>query len=82
MSSSRIVPSSVWGGSRSARWMCTTPRNGPVGVSWGGRVTHTMDASDAGRSVRRTAASICATVASGPRMTGSVVISEPAVDSA
>ena len=38
-------------------------------------------AIEAGMSSRRTAANIWATVALGPKMTGSVVMSEPAVDS-
>ena len=57
------------------------PRYCPVGASWGGRVMKAMVAMEAGMSSRRTAASICATVALGPRITGSVVINDPAVDS-
>ena len=37
MSVSAIEPMRADGGSRSSRWMCATPRNRPVGVSFGGR---------------------------------------------
>ena len=57
------------------------PRYWPVGVSWGGRAMKATVAIEAGMSSRRTAANIWATVALGPKMTGSVVMSEPAVDS-
>ena len=53
--------------------------NRPVGVSSGGRHTNTVEASAGASSSRRTTASASAMVASGPRMTGSVVIRPPAV---
>ena len=59
--------------------MCTMPRNLPVGVSSGGRQTKTVAARAGESSTRRTTASASAMVASGPRMTGSLVIRPPAV---
>ncbi len=51
------------GDSRSSRWMPTTPRNRPVGVSSGGWQTNTCVASGTGRSGLRRCASASATVA-------------------
>ena len=79
ISLSRMPPIEPCGGSRSSRWMWTMPRNLPVGVSSGGRQTNTVEASAGESSARRTTASASAIVASGPRMTGSVVIRPPAV---
>lgn len=57
------------------------PRYFPVGVSSGDRHTYTWAASAGERSACRTRASASATVASGRRMIGSVVIRPPAVRS-
>ncbi len=73
--------SSVVGGSRSRRWVCTAPTKRPDGVSSGGRVTKTIDESAGVSDSRRTLASADATVASVSRMTGSGVIMPPAVNS-
>ena len=53
----------------------------PVGVSVGARQTYTMAASAGEISVRRTDANASAIVASGGRITGSVVMRPPAVSS-
>ena len=79
MSLSRTCPTIVDGGSRSSRWMCATPSSRPVGGSSGGRTTYTSAARDGLSSTLRTCARASATVASGGRITGSVVIMPPAV---
>ena len=81
MSVSRIVPIIAEGASRRARWMCTTPRNRPVGVSRGGLQTNMMAAKAGGMSARRAEARAVAIVASGGRTIGSVVMRPPAVRS-
>ena len=76
---STIDPTSRWGRSRSVRWKWTTPRNLPVGDSRGGRHTKPMAARAGGISALRDWARKVATVASGGRMIGSVVMRPPAV---
>jgi hypothetical protein len=61
--------------------MCAMPRNLPVGVSYGARQTNTVEASAGVSSGLRMRASASATVASGGRITGSLVIMPPAVSS-
>ena len=69
------------GGSRSSRWKWTTPRYVPVGGLYGGWTTNTWAAIDTSHSGSRISASASATVAVGPRMMMSGVISAPAVPS-
>ena len=78
---STTPPTNEDGGSRSNRWKWTKPMNRPVGVSSGGRQTKTIAASAGVSSGSRTWASASATVASGARITASVVIKPPAVSS-
>ena len=80
-SSSRQRPSVIDGGSRSNRWKWTTPRYLPVGATKGALVTNTWAAIDTSHSGSRTSANAEATVAWGPKMMTSGVISEPAVPS-
>ena len=73
--------SSIRGGSRSSRCMNTTPRNLPVGGLYGAWQTKTWLAMLGVQSGLRISASASATVAVGPRITISGVMSPPAVAS-
>ena len=73
------APSGLLGASRSRRWMPTTPRKRPVGVSSGGRQTNTWAASGTGRSGSRTGRAPRPPSPAASRITGSGVIRPPAV---
>ena len=76
---STMEPTMRWGRSRSALWKWIMPTNLPVGDSRGGRHTKPMAARAGGTSALRDWARKVATVDSGGRMIGSVVIRPPAV---